>query len=744
MLEEVRRRELDFAEQAAQRAQVRRGRLTLGSLRGSDVVGARQRTSVVGRVGGSIGAWTALAGLSALASLAVCLAFTCSAVAASWQAQAVPSLSPMTGSLSSVSCSGPGACTAVGTAPDQNGDPVALAERWDGRTWSAQHPPSPGVLDNYPWMTLSGVSCPSAASCFAVGVESFMVDACWSGVVPVIEHWDGVSWAIQVAPTVPPGNYDYTSVVLSGVSCPGVRACLAVGDENGKPLLEWWNGARWSRQHIRGGGPALRSVACASRHECIAVGVNAQLLVLERLGRHGWRIAGRWAFPGSPHSVACAAPNMCVAVGARAGRPVAEAWNGARWRLRSPAPVTGARAAALVVVACAPRSICTAVGRVTDHAGRLRLLTARWRRGRWIELPLSGPIAARAWALSGLACPSAGACNAAGSSAGQILIERWGGTGGWQPQMGAPTLLFLPELLSVSCSAPTSCVAVGGAGAVRWDGTSWSSQALQTPFSEFPSLGLTLVSVSCASASACMAVGSDQGPVAARWDGATWSVQPLPAAVGELYGVSCPTPTSCIAVGDGEAAAWDGSNWTVQNLPQPPASSPGATLEAVSCPSSSRCVAIGSYFENAPVNNLAPFAEYWNGSSWTVQGAPYPSDVSSQQLSALSCPSPTACIAIGGSGAGASWDGNSWTPFSVPGGEAAVSCTSSTACMAVDENAHAATWNGTTWTPLAAAHVPNATSEGLLGVSCSSTAACTAVGYYQSPGGLSGFAERYS
>ena len=48
--------------------------------------------------------------------------------------------------------------------------------------------------------------------------------------------------------------------------------------------------------------------------------------------------------------------------------------------------------ATFVAVACARHSTCTAVGQVKDHAGYLRMLSARLRRGRWVELPLSAPI----------------------------------------------------------------------------------------------------------------------------------------------------------------------------------------------------------------------------------------------------------------------------------------------------------------------------------------------------------------
>ena len=78
----------------------------------------------------------------------------------SWQIQ--DSGTGRHGSLGSVSCSGPDACTAVGFT----GTHQLLAERWDGKRWTLQHPPS-----RWESPFLSSVSCPSATDCTAVGIS---------------------------------------------------------------------------------------------------------------------------------------------------------------------------------------------------------------------------------------------------------------------------------------------------------------------------------------------------------------------------------------------------------------------------------------------------------------------------------------------------------------------------------------------------------------------------------------------
>jgi len=65
--------------------------------------------------------------------------------------------SPLRFSLSIASAA---VCTAVGT------DGAAIAAGWDGAAWRLQHAPEPTGASS---AELTGVSCPTASDCFAVG-----------------------------------------------------------------------------------------------------------------------------------------------------------------------------------------------------------------------------------------------------------------------------------------------------------------------------------------------------------------------------------------------------------------------------------------------------------------------------------------------------------------------------------------------------------------------------------------------
>src|SRR5207245_8482353 len=111
---------------------------------------------------------------------------------------------------------------------------------------------------------------------------------------------------------------------------------------------------------------------------------------------------------------------------------------------------------------------------------------------------------------------------------------------------------------------------------------------------------------------------------AEAWNGSAWSVQPTPSPVGaltsELAGTSCISSTSCEAVGLHLTAAgaevtlaevWNGTSWSVQPTPNP-SGALGSSLSAVSCASATACIAVGSYFTSTSRDTLA---EVWNGTA---------------------------------------------------------------------------------------------------------------------------------
>jgi hypothetical protein len=183
-------------------------------------------------------------------------------------------------------------------------------------------------------------------------------------------------------------------------------------------------------------------------------------------------------------------------------------------------------------------------------------------------------------------------------------------------------------------------------------------------------------------------------PTPARAGG--WAAQPSPNAPGwpftALNGVSCPSPTACIAVGNtrfsgaitalaGIDEYWNSANWNL-TFGQRLLGNANNVLTSVSCVSATDCEAVG-YSVDSTGTEFA-LAEGWNGSGWSAQLV---SEEPDSTLNGVSCTSASACAAVGyyADADGiqrplfASWDGTSWQ--FPPGFEAAHSWLNAVACQ---------------------------------------------------------------
>jgi hypothetical protein len=306
------------------------------------------------------------------------------------------------------------------------------------------------------------------------------------------------------------------------------------------------------------------------------------------------------------------------------------------------------------------------------------------------------------------------------------------------------------ELFGVSCPSSTSCFAVGstdfGRGLVEhWNGSSWKITTIPNP------IGAALFGVSCPSTTSCFVVGNNLiSSLMDHWDGNRWSVMTIRDPAGSvetaLDTVSCQSTTSCFAVGystisDGIentlAERWNGSSWSVMASPNPTGSIL-SSLVSVSCPSTTSCFAVGDYF-TAFFETTPTLVEHWNGSGWKIMTSPTGNRGAS--LDGVSCPSKTSCFAVGYTDFGGlveHWNGSSWKIATSPPDSTyalrGVSCPSTTSCFAVGDSEVKSLvehWNGSSWSLMASPNPPGSTITVLNGVSCPSTTSCFAVGFSQ-------------
>ncbi|HEV2361100.1 MAG TPA: hypothetical protein VGS21_05315 [Acidimicrobiales bacterium] len=328
-------------------------------------------------------------------------------------------------------------------------------------------------------------------------------------------------------------------------------------------------------------------------------------------------------------SVSCPATNYCEAVGqTQIGTTLsglAESWNGATWSAQAPALPAGASSFTLEGVTCAAVNSCIAVGYgvVSTHD---YTLVETWNGTSW-SIQSSPDVAGAAEdILSSVSCESATSCLAVGASVGptppwQTLAETWNGST-WTisptPDMGTgQNTLSSVSCVPAYCSAVGSYYAPGGSSASTLD-EAWSSGTWSVVATPNGSGSSTLSGVACASTTFCEAVGFEGEALIETWNGSTWSIAASPTRVGSLFGVSCVSPSYCVTVGKGPLAeVWNGSTWVVHQAIKP-STSTGAFLDSVSCPSATACMAVGTYY--APDKSLA---ETWNGRYWVRSPTKY-------------------------------------------------------------------------------------------------------------------------
>src|SRR5690348_17196918 len=198
-------------------------------------------------------------GLGALALVAAWLASAANAGAAGWAIEPVPPPTrpePLVTTIAGVSCPTPRVCFAAGTGTREEG----ILERWNGRRWKRQR-------------AAFGEAGPQAVSCSSPRACTVVTN------LPFALRWNGSRWRKQRMAGASAG----LNLESRDVSCPARRVCFAValddeGEDATSPVIERWNGRRWSMMKIRLRARAsdsfLNTLSCATATACVALGVD--------------------------------------------------------------------------------------------------------------------------------------------------------------------------------------------------------------------------------------------------------------------------------------------------------------------------------------------------------------------------------------------------------------------------------------------------------------------------------------
>lgn len=307
--------------------------------------------------------------------------------------------------------------------------------------------------------------------------------------------------------------------------------------------------------------------------------------------------------------------------------------------------------------------------------------------------------------IAELSCAPGGSCMAT-DFAGDVATTPDGST--WTTVAGIPDGASATGL---TCLSSDSCVALvsasGDFGTEIWDGTSWTAGG-SLDITSYPS------DFSCSSVSLCVTSTYDQetsSNVIELYSDGSWGAASLP--VGDTFAgnLTCVVSGSCLATGlDSDASAelfaYSSGSWGAVS------GSAGAPfVTGLACSSETSCTGV-----------MSVEAYEFDGSSWSNAVIGWADDVTG-----LSCPTTSWCMAVDSGGNAVSYDGSDWSsPVSVTSLELlGVSCSSSSFCAAVDGAGDLLTYNDGTWT----------TETGLLSgfsfggdpVSCPSSSFCVAV-----------------
>ena len=376
--------------------------------------------------------------------------------AGTWVAATAPTggLSPAPASadpdvlLQAVSCPVAGWCVAVGSYRAETAGPRGLIETLDDGAWHATTAPQAGASG-----APARVSCSGVGACVAVG------DAATAGTIWTLA---GGTWRATAAPTggLDPPAATTLAPRLTDVACADSGSCVAVGlyyDGAGAEvgLTDTLSSGTWraatapSPAGVGGGGYALQDVSCPAVTVCVAMGGiydrdGSLHGVVDTLASGSWSatlapVRGLALHDAGPQwlyvtSLTCPAPDSCLAAGwyfAAASHDEVHSFlltlSGGLWRAQGPAvggldPPSGSGLDIVPwAVACRAPGSCVAVGSYYDGAGDARGLVDTFAGGRWKAAGVGttgldpAPGTDPGLVLGAVSCPPAGDCVAFGS-----------------------------------------------------------------------------------------------------------------------------------------------------------------------------------------------------------------------------------------------------------------------------------------------------------------------------------------
>ena len=531
------------------------------------------------------------------------------------RSRATPNPAGSTGdTLIGVSCWTAGGCIAVGQDKNSSGNDVTLAEKWNGSTWAVTATPNPAGATS---SVLNDVACTSATNCVAVG-------ASYGGTTQaaLAERWNGTTWTI----THVPNASGATQSLLNGISCVAATACEAVGEYTGPSaeltLTEFYNGTTWTVQaspNPAGTAESLLShVSCTATNACDAVGqeltsAKAYVTLAEQWNGGAWSVVATPNAAGAVGSylrgVSCVSATTCTATGgdnnssgtqftlAEQYAPppaLALSWS-------APTELTGVEQTAMRAMTCISATECVTVGDGGMEATFNPIATAGLHAKKLSTTGVTGVPN-----FVAVACPSATQCTAMGGQADMVTFNPSTLALIKAKNIEHPSAVGMDD---VACASTSLCVAGDEAGYMfAFDPTTGVLSAAQEALRpqrrrvqrdrlrERDAVhggqpGRDRVHVQ----SDCLAAPDPDTSTKATID------------ANPLESIACPSATVCVATDEhGSELTFNASSSAAKGTVKSHVLDPGNTLLSTNCVSTTFCATIdpgGKVFEGIPNTN---------------------------------------------------------------------------------------------------------------------------------------------
>jgi hypothetical protein len=324
---------------------------------------------------------------------------------------------------------------------------------------------------------------------------------------------------------------------LSGISCPTSSTCFAVGsDSTGNAIVEQTTdaGGHWIADTNGVTGLGLDAISCPDPDHCVAVGgvslggiisPSNAVLVTATAGET-WEASTIPSVDGYLTSVSCPDVEHCwatAAVGIVGVSTVVATTNGGKswtplpWSAPPPpANESGLMSSQLDAISCTTTLRCVVVGEASyqtafpQSSETQGVISITGDGGQTWQSQLVSALD-----VTGISCPSTQDCVAVGQNSSFQVFSPDGGTTWTVSTLATGTQIVggnAPAINAISCSDTLRCVAVGEylpsenvtyetpVLATSDGGTTWSSQASNPNDAD-------LQAVTCVTASSCWAVG---------------------------------------------------------------------------------------------------------------------------------------------------------------------------------------------------------------------------------------------